>query len=211
MIAAESAAREWCAGRYSADIMAKLDQFVALLRFENSQQNLVSKASLEHVWQRHIVDSLQLLDHVPRGTLDGGLWLDLGSGAGLPGLPVALACPDLEIWMIESRKRRIEWLAAAVKDLALPNCHVVGSRLELVETRAAAVISARAFAPLGKLIDLSARFSTRSTLWLLPKGRSGAQELSEQPRRIRNMFHVEQSLTDPEAAILVGKGSPHSP
>lgn len=211
MIADESAAQDWCAERFGPDILAKLVQFVALLRAENAQQNLVSRASLDHVWQRHIVDSLQLLDHVPRETLMAGPWLDLGSGAGLPGLPVAIACPQMEVWLIESRKRRIEWLTSAAEKLALSNCRIIGSRLELVETCEAAVISARAFAPLDKLIELSARFSTRSTLWLLPKGRSGAQELSEQPRRIRSMFHVEHSLTDPDAAILIGRGSPLSP
>lgn len=211
MIGDERAAREWCVERYGSAVTAKLEQFVAMLHAENGQQNLVSRASLDHVWQRHIVDSLQLLDHVPRETLAAGPWLDLGSGAGLPGLLVAIACPHMEVRLIESRKRRIEWLTSAAQELALANCVVIGSRLELVETCEAAVISARAFAPLEKLIALSARFSTRTTFWLLPKGRSGAQELLEQPRRIRSMFHVEQSLTDPEAAILIGRGSPLSP
>lgn len=210
MIADESAAQEWCAARFGPEVLAKLARFVALLSAENAQQNLVSRASLDHVWQRHIVDSLQLLDHVPRETLGEGLWLDLGSGAGLPGLVIAIACPQKQVWLIESRKRRIEWLTRAAEELALRNCQAIGSRLELVESCEAAVISARAFAPLDKLIELSARFSTHATLWLLPKGRSGAQELSEQPRRIRSMFHVEQSLTDPDAAILIGRGSPLS-
>jgi 16S rRNA (guanine527-N7)-methyltransferase len=71
-----------------------------------------------------------------------------------------------------------------------------------------AVICARAFAPLEKLLSLSARFSTHDTVWLLPKGRSAAQELQEQPESIRAMFHVEQSRTDPEAGIVIGQGRP---
>ncbi len=207
MIAKEEAARAWCQDRFGEDTVVRLARFAEMLADENTRQNLVSDASLNQIWQRHILDSLQLLTHVSRGTSAGGPWLDLGSGAGLPGLPLAIAAPEIDIWLIESRKRRIEWLELAAAGLGLTNCRIVGSRLELVETCKAAVISARAFAPLDKLFKLSARFSTRSTLWLLPKGRSGAQELSEQPERIRAMFHVEQSLTDPEAAILVGKGS----
>ena len=87
-------------------------------------------------------------------------------------------------------------------------CRVVGARLESVDSFPAAVITARAFAPLGKLLNLSARFSTQATVWLLPKGRSAAQELAEQPRSIQHMFHVEQSQTDPGGGILVGKGAP---
>jgi len=80
----------------------------------------------------------------------------------------------------------------------------VGSRLELVETVPTSVISARAFAPLPKLLDLSARFSTGQTVFVLPKGRSAAQELQSLPKKVRKMFHVEQSLTDADAGIIVG-------
>ena len=81
--------------------------------------------------------------------------------------------------------------------------------LKLDITRAYwAVITARAFAPLGKLLQLSARFSTRDTIWLLPKGRSAAQELAEQPPGVMAMFHVEQSRTDPDGGILIGQGTP---
>ena len=211
MIASEEGARDWCEKRFDSEAVEKLERLIALLAEENDRQNLVSRASLLQVWQRHILDSVQLLAYVPRETSLSGPWLDLGSGAGLPGIPVAICAPDIEVRLIESRKRRIAWLERAIAELALRNCKTVGSRLEHVESCEAAVISARAFAPLDKLLSLSARFSTRSTLWLLPKGRSGAQELSEQPARIRKLFHVEHSLTDPEAAILVGKGSPQSP
>lgn len=205
MLNSEEEAREFCAERCDAAAMKRIDEFVSLLSLESQEQNLVSRSSLDRVWQRHIADSLQLLDHVPRET---GPWLDLGSGAGFPGLVLALARTETEIALVESRKKRIEWLGRVVSHFDLPKCKVLGSRLETVETRPMGVITARAFAPLGKLLDLSARFSTRSTVWLLPKGRSGAQELAEQSRTVRAMFHVEQSRTDREAAILVGRGRP---
>jgi len=173
---------------------------------ENERQNLISAASLAMVWQRHFADSVQLLDHIPRGTT--GSWLDLGSGAGFPGLVVAIARPGSEVVLVESRKRRVEWLNSVVARLKIENCRVIGTRLERAGTFAADVITARAFAPLSRLLTLSARFSTRTTVWLLPKGRSAAQELAQQPLGVREMFHVEQSQTDPAGGILVGEGTP---
>jgi 16S rRNA (guanine527-N7)-methyltransferase len=213
MIDDEDAARQFCAARADADGIARLERFAALLAEENERQNLVSSASLAMIWQRHFADSLQLLDHVPRGTealskADTGPWLDLGSGAGIPGLVVACARPETAIVLVESRKRRVDWLNRAATALGLGACRVAGLRLESVESFPAAVITARAFAPLGKLLDLSARFSTRDTVWLLPKGRSAAQELAEQPPGVRQVFHVEQSCTDSEGGILIGQGTP---
>ena len=205
MIENEEQGRIFCAERCGAEGLERLERFIELLRQENECQNLVSSASLEFVWQRHIADGVQLLDHVPRETSP---WIDLGSGAGLPGLVLALARPDMKISLVESRKKRIEWLEHIKSQFRLVNCKIFGSRLENVESFENAVITARAFAPLGKLLDLSARFSTRSTVWLLPKGRSGAQELSEQSAKVRTMFHVEQSVTDADAGILVGTGRP---
>ena len=206
MIANEAEARRFCAARVDEPGLERLERFAALLAGENSRQNLVSSASLDSVWQRHFADSLQLLDHVSRETL--GPWLDLGSGAGLPGLVLAIARPELTMVLVESRKRRVEWLARACEELGLENCRIIGRRLESVETLPAAAITARAFAPLGKLLNLSARFSTQATVWLLPKGRSAAQELAEQPEAIQQLFHVEQSQTDPGGGILVGRGAP---
>jgi 16S rRNA (guanine527-N7)-methyltransferase len=77
-----------------------------------------------------------------------------------------------------------------------------------VEVIPARYISARAFAPLSRLLPVAKRFSTRDTIWLLPKGRSGPQELLEMPKSIQSMFHVEQSLTDAASVILVGRGIP---
>lgn len=206
MIRSEDEARAFCAARADSDGVARLEQFATLLAAENQKQNLVSSASLSSVWQRHFADSAQLLDHVPRET--DGAWLDLGSGAGFPGLVLAALRPDRTMVLVESRKRRVEWLRRAIDELALPNCSVVGARLESVDSFSAAVITARAFAPLGKLLNLSARFSTQATVWLLPKGRSAAQELSEQPISIQQMFHVELSQTDEGGGILVGRGVP---
>ncbi|MEY4472195.1 MAG: rRNA ((527)-N(7))-methyltransferase RsmG [Pseudomonadota bacterium] len=204
MITSETAAQAWLAALPEWDPAAaeRIACLIALLAEENARQNLVAAASLAVVWQRHIVDSAQLLTHVPRET--SGPWLDLGTGAGFPGLVIAALRPDCEVVMVESRARRVEWLERARIALGLDHARVVGARLELVESRPFSVISARAFAPLVRLLDLSARFSTKDTLYLLPKGRSAQQELLEL-RGWNHMFHVEQSLTDPEAGVIVGQ------
>lgn len=203
MITSEQEARAWIGGLPEWDALAaeRLERLIGLLAEENDRQNLVAANSLPIVWQRHIVDSAQLLPHVPRET--DATWLDLGTGAGFPGLVIAALRPDTEVVMIESRARRVEWLERARLALGLARARVVGSRLELVETRPFQVISARAFAPLVRLLDLSARFSTKDTLFLLPKGRSAQQELSELAGW-NHMFHVEQSLTDPDAGVIIG-------
>ena len=204
MIADEAHAKAWIAALPLADTtaIARLERLAVLLIDENAQQNLVSAASLSQVWQRHMADSAQLLSHVPRETPIGP-WLDLGAGAGFPGLVIACLLPETEVVMVESRARRIDWLARAAESLGLTQAKVIGSRLERVEARPFSVISARAFAPLATLLDLSARFSTSTTTWLLPKGRSARHELDELSGW-SHAFHVEQSLTDPDGGIIVG-------
>ncbi|MFM5906160.1 MAG: 16S rRNA (guanine(527)-N(7))-methyltransferase RsmG [Novosphingobium sp.] len=204
MIAAEDQAKAYVAALPGVDEAAieRLERLAILLAEENAHQNLISAASLGEVWLRHIADSAQLLAHVPRET--SGPWLDLGTGAGFPGLAIACLLPETELILVESRARRIDWLNRAIQSLGLDNARVEGARLELVETRKVRTISARAFAPLDKLLKLSARFSTPDTIWLLPKGRSARQELQEL-KGWQHVFHVEQSLTGSDAGIIVGK------
>jgi 16S rRNA (guanine527-N7)-methyltransferase len=105
--------------------------------------------------------------------------------------------------MVESRTRRIDWLERAARTLQLDNACVAGVRLEALPDRKFRAISARAFAPLPRLLALSARFSTSETVWLLPKGRSARQELAEL-KGWDHRFHVEQSLTDGDSGIIIG-------
>ncbi len=203
-LANEAEARTWLETLPEWDAAAKerLEALVALLIEENQHQNLVSAASLVEVWRRHIADSAQLLVHVPRETRLS--WLDLGTGAGFPGLVVAALRPDCAVTMVESRGRRVEWLERARVALGLDRARIEGVSVETMPTRHFHVISARAFAPLPKLLELSARLSTTETVWLLPKGRSALQEL-DALAGWNHSFHVEQSLTDPDAGIIVGQ------
>jgi 16S rRNA (guanine527-N7)-methyltransferase len=215
ILTSEEDARAFCAGLTDSAGMARLERLAALVVDENRRQNLMSKPSEGAIWLRHLADSAQLLLHVsasgrpsvPCGTSP---WLDLGTGAGFPGLVIAALRPDWEVVLVESRKKRVDWLARAAAELALKRCRVEGRRLEHVDSFPAAVISARAFAPLVKLLALSARFSTRDTCWLLPKGRSAVQEVASLPAATAKMFHVEHSVTDAEAGLVIGTGRPSS-
>lgn len=205
VIESEGEARQFVKDRVSDEAYERIARFVTLLLEENRHQNLISRPSEERVWQRHIADSVQLFDFVPRETLHdpNEPWLDLGTGAGFPGMVVAATFPNLPVKLVESRAIRVQFLERCAAALDLARCEVIGSRLELVEPFPASVISARAFAPLDKLLHLSAPFSTSATRYVLPKGRSAAHELAQQKPAIRKMFHVEHSLTDPDAGIIV--------
>lgn len=201
----EDAARAWIGHAFapSAEQWTRLDRFVELLIAESAQQNLIAASTIPTMWVRHVADSAQLL---ALDTRDGdGLWIDLGSGAGLPGLVIAILS-QRPMLLVESRKRRCDFLRRTADDIGLSHVTVVEAPLERIETRSAETISARAFAPLDKLLDLSARFSTESTHWLLPKGRNAVKELALLPEPWQRMFHVEQSRTDAESQILVGTG-----
>lgn len=199
----EAEARHWLEEHFtvSRETEKKLEAFIAFLKREAESQNLISASTLDHIWDRHIVDSAQLLRFCPDGPQT---WIDLGSGAGFPGLVVALLSSH-RVTLVESRGRRIEYLQRAIALLDLESqVTVAGMPLERVETAPYSVISARAFAPLDKLFDLAARFSTNKTLWLLPKGRNAAKEWEGVKSVWKGEFRIESSVTDAEAGILVG-------
>ena len=197
----EDEAKAWLvASAVSRETHERLDQFIAMLREESARQNLVSAASLDHVYARHIVDSVQLWRLAPNAKS----WLDLGSGAGLPGLILAILS-DAPVTLVESRRLRADWLQRASDALRLDNVRVEAARLELVPSIPAGAIVARAFAPLPKLFTLAHRFSTEETLWILPKGRSAAEELASVAATWHGQFHMEPSVTDPDSAIIIAR------
>lgn len=185
------------------ETIARLDAFAELLRAENDRQNLVSRGSLESLWERHILDSAQLVRFAPAAA---ERWLDLGTGAGFPGLLVPLFHPT-EVTLVESRRLRAEFLrsAASILDI-IDRVEIVCARLEAVPTRPFDVISARAFAPLPRLLTLAERFSTPGTVWILPKGRNAKSELDAARSSWQGDFRLEPSLTDADAGIIVASG-----
>ena len=196
----ESEARDWVQRRFDVprETMERLDAFGDLLRHENERQNLVSKASISQLWLRHIADSAQLLRFVPSPE---ARWIDLGSGAGFPGLVVAALHPG-PVTLVEERRLRIDFLRRAAEELAV-DVEIIGGRVERVEPRSYQVISARAFAPLARLLDVGVRFSTANTVWTLPKGRKAQTELEALESSWQGDFRLEPSLTEPNAQIIV--------
>ena len=184
----------------SRETMDRLAAFAVLLRSENERQNLVSAATLDHFWARHVMDSAQLLRFVE----GPGPWLDLGTGAGFPGLVVA-ALRQGPVTLVESRRLRIEFLQRAAAILEIEP-EILHDPVERVPARPFAVISARAFAPLPRLLALAHRFSTEKTLWLLPKGRGAKSELEAVRDAWQGDFRLEPSLTDADAEIIVATG-----
>jgi 16S rRNA (guanine527-N7)-methyltransferase len=201
----EDQAKAWLTDtlNVSRETLARLDHLRELVIAESLQQNLVSAATIPHFWTRHIVDSAQLLPLA--GEAQPGAWLDLGTGAGFPGMVIAILS-NRPIILVESRRKRFEFLREMAGALNLPHVSVHGGRLETLETRSVSVISARAFAPLPKLLEISGRFSRNETVWLLPKGQSAQDELALIDKTWHGKFHVNRSITDENAAILIAQG-----
>ena len=182
--------------------IADLTTFLAMLTEANEVMNLVGPDTLPDFWNRHAWDSAQLLDRAP----EAKTWADLGAGAGFPGIVIAALAPDRPVHLVESRALRCDFLSRVATDLGLANVIVHHDKLERVAAFDSAIISARAFAPLPKLLDLAGRFATKRTIWVLPKGKNAVNELASLPKSWQRLFHVEQSLTDADSHILVGHG-----
>jgi len=200
----EDEAKAWVADRadVSRETFVKLEALAAIIVDEAPRQNLISASTIPQLWVRHIVDSVQLLDHVEAPVT----WIDLGSGAGFPGMVVAAILSSTHVTLVESRRKRIDFLSRMADELGLSNrVTIAGSRLELIAPRPFDVISARAFAPLDRLLPLAHSFSTAKTRWLLPKGRSAASELAAVRGSWQGSFKIVPSVTDPEAAIIVAQ------
>ena len=192
---------EQAAGRIvSRETFEKLQAYAKLLSVENKRQNLVSTSTLDHLWERHIVDCAQLVRFEPHGSAS---WADIGSGAGLPGVVIAILVGG-PVTLIEPRRLRAEFLHRLCESLGL-NASVFAGKVERAHG-SYDVITARAVASLAKLLKISAHLSTRKTVWALPKGRSAEAELAEAQQSWQGVFHVKQSVTDEDSHIIVGTG-----
>ena len=189
----------------SRETFEKLEAYVALLREESARQNLVSAATLTDVWSRHILDSAQLVRFEPHS---GASWVDIGSGAGLPGIVIACLVEG-PVTLVEPRRLRADFLHKAAESLQL-RVNIVCAKAERVAGQYD-VITARAVANLRDLLKLSQHLSTRKTVWALPKGRNARGELAEAQRSWQGVFHVERSVTDADSWIVVATGVREQP
>jgi len=154
------------------DLETKLRAYEALLRRWSAKINLVSRADLENLWPRHIEDSLALIPHIPENTTHA---IDLGSGAGFPGLVLAIAT-NIPFTLIESDKRKAAFLLDAAREFAAP-AKILSQRIEDAKPEPAPLITARALAPLGKLLALAAPHLAPNGICLFPKGETAETEI----------------------------------
>ena len=181
----------------SRETQDKLAQFKELVIAENERQNLVSAASLADFDVRHTDDAAQLVALGRPGT-----WCDVGSGAGLPGVVIAILTGE-RMTLIEPRQLRAEFLRNVVQRLDL-NAEVVATKAERV-TGQFDNITARAVAETGKFFSLAEHLAHRGTRWILPKGRSAKKELAAAEQSWQGRFTLVPSRTGDEAMILVAE------
>lgn len=178
---------------------AKLVQYAELVRRWNPRINLVARTTIENIETRHIRDSLQLNDLVPPGA---GTWLDIGSGGGLPGLVLAICRPQTSFRLVDSDSRKVIFLQTVIRELSLPNCTAQAARIENLAPAQAITLSARALAPLERLMPYLARhLAPEGTAWLM-KGRNWQTELAPAQESWNFEMQVHPSKTYEDAAIL---------
>jgi 16S rRNA (guanine527-N7)-methyltransferase len=197
----EDEARAWLVVNFdvSRETIDRLDSYAALVREGQATQNLISASTIPTFWSRHIVDSAQLV------LLGGaGGWLDIGSGAGVPGIVTAILTGAPTI-LVESRSRRAEFLQETAEKLGLSNVTVAAATVQKLVANPVDIITARAVAALPTLLEMALPFAHKGTLWLLPKGKSAQSELASLPRAWQGEWKVHASVTDPESEILVGR------
>ena len=191
----------------SDDALARLDKYAVLLTQWQSRINLIAPSTLPQLWTRHIADSLQLLHHAP----DAKTWIDLGSGAGFPGIPIACALAHTtgaQVHLVESNGKKAAFLREAVRITAAPAV-VHAERIENFGESYAGktdVVTARALAPLSSLFDQALPFIGNGAIGLFLKGQDIGAELTDSSKRWSVDATKAKSVTDPDGCILVVRG-----
>lgn len=190
----------------SRETLDRLSGLEALLQKWNPAINLVSAATLSEVWTRHFLDSAQLFDCAGAQVAH---WADLGSGGGFPGLVVGVLarekCPEMQLTLIESDKRKAAFLLNAARELGL-KATVRADRIEKVTPLGADVLSARALAPLTKLLAFAERHLSPEGIALFPKGERWKEEVALAEASWSFTCEPRESLTDPQAVVLKIRG-----
>ena len=189
----------------SRETFDRLDTYVELVKRWNAKINLVSRNSLEDIWDRHILDSVQ----VYRCATTADTWVDIGTGGGFPGMVCAIMAleesPNTRFQFVESDQRKSAFLRNVARECGV-TCQVISKRIESVDPLEANILSARALADLRTLLSFCDRHLSENGTALLPKGANWKKELSEAQEEWK--FDVEPitSLTEPQAVILKIKG-----
>lgn len=190
----------------SRETYERLRVHAELLGKWNPRINLVGPSTLTEVWSRHILDSIQIFDLA--GHRDG-IWADLGTGGGFPGLVVAILAadeaPGLAVHLVESDLRKSAFLATCLRETGT-SATLHTERAEKLAPLGADILSARALAPLSALLALAERHLAPAGLALFPKGASHQAEIDEALATWRFRLQKHTSKTDPHAVILAIEG-----
>jgi 16S rRNA (guanine527-N7)-methyltransferase len=187
----------------SRETLARFDRYAELLVEWQGRMNLVGPSTLPQLWERHFADSAQLLALAGRGKS----WLDIGAGAGFPGLVIAILDPTAQITMVESIGKKCAFLAAVAADTGLEGqVSIRNQRIESLPRQKFDIITARALAALDRLFEWGLPYAGSGTKWLLPKGMRVAEELIAAERRFSFDHHLIPSQTDGAARIVVATG-----
>jgi 16S rRNA (guanine527-N7)-methyltransferase len=193
----------------SRETHLRLEAYVALLLRWNRTINLISRRDEAQIWTRHIHDSLGLLPLLPPGFSHA---IDLGSGAGLPGLVLAIAT-NRPFHLVEADQRKAAFLREAARTTGAP-ATIHNSRIEASSPPLAPVITARALAPLVQLLAWSAPLLLPGGICIFPKGRTAADELTQARAQWQMQVDITASTLDPSACILtvseIARASPDS-
>jgi 16S rRNA (guanine527-N7)-methyltransferase len=186
----------------SRETLSRLDRFVELLLLRNQTTNLIASSTVPQVWTRHVADSLQLMS-----LAQGRVWADLGSGAGFPGLALACAFAEREnsvVHLIESRDRKAAFLLDAARATGAPAVVHRGRVEEIARTLLPVdVVTARALAPLPKLLEYVEPLVTKGAKALLMKGQDVETELTQAAKYWKIGAEIVPSKTSPSGRILV--------
>lgn len=186
------------AASVSRETLDRLKRYAELLADWNTRYNLVSDRSLADVWKRHFWDSAQIADLV---STRAKTLVDLGSGAGFPGLVLATMRPQLRITLIEATRKKYDFLKVVAGELGL-TVAVRNERIEKMTPEPFDVITARACAPLPQLLSYAQRFWGKGSRALLHKGQNLASELTEAHKSWRIQLEQHSSRSDPSGIIL---------
>jgi 16S rRNA (guanine527-N7)-methyltransferase len=181
----------------SRETMARLELYAGLLEKWQKAVNLVAPSTVPELWQRHMLDSAQLWPLLPPET---SRLVDLGSGAGFPGLVLAiLGVP--EVHLVESDQKKAAFLREAARLTAAP-ATIHNQRIEALAPFPVEVVTARALAPLPRLLELAAPFLGMGAIGLFLKGESAAEELTQARRQWTMKVTAQASRTSPQGVIL---------
>lgn len=185
----------------SRETFERLEAYRALVEKWTKKINLVSRRDSSDIWNRHILDSVQLYEATPKS----GPWVDLGSGGGFPGVVVAILdrqfLPERTVTLVDSDQRKCAFLRTAARELEL-NTSVRSERLEDLEPQGASVLSARALGPLSNLLEASERHLNANGIAIFPKGKTWKQEHEEAQKTWSYEIEALKSKTNPDAVIL---------